>query len=879
VADLTRKIVIEVLGDDKSGSKALSGLGDAAGTADSKMSKLGTVLGKAAVAIGGLSVAKQAAGFLMDSARAAMEDEQSAATLANTLQNVIGATNDQIAAAEAYILKTELATGVVDDKLRPAYSNLIVATKDATEAQDLMTIAMDTAQGRGLDLETVSKALAKAHDGNTGALSKLGIATKNAAGDTLTYDEILQNLASTYAGAVSANAETAAGKQQRLSVAFTEMKEQIGDVLLPALQSVVSWLTKLAGWFSNLPGPVKSAVVVVGGLLAVMVPLAPAISAVVGMLPALTAGLSGLGAAAAVATGSSGIGGMAAGAATAAGAAGLGGLAIAAGAATLALGLLALKMEDNRTSADAMAQKLGQVNNDMAGWARTRAQDLLTEAQSYDKAKLSTDQYNAAVLLLGTQIDETGTTSVSALKRMTEATIEMVGGLKGAAENDLSDINVLMREKFDLMRQGAKEKLDPMSGDVQDEMDEVKGVVDRSLSDLLVLTDTSMAEFTGKIKTQFGMGASEADKFARQIKNDTFVTLGEVPGVASTALSTLASAISAQFSMAWDEADRWARAIRTTTASISPYIHMSPAPAEVIMEGFDHLAAQMSDRWESILAASVTNVGLIRAVTSTLMNDAGVGAGGAGLYFIQLPSGAIITSTTPPERLNPAVPGTLDSTGTSVLNPYGYVAPREPSESLDSSVYSVLTGGTSNPGTLATALLGALITAIGNGKVIAQPKVVEKGPFASWLERVFIDPLKGQLADYMASDSYVAHAGGVARALNPAKAVTFGSGTDASGIPAGWTPDGKGGYYAADGQYYSAKLAGKMISNNAAGAYFAANGPTNVRNPTGPNAGGVQSRSGTTVVNINQTITGDAQAGQKAGQAAVMAIAGAGVSI
>ena len=44
---------------------------------------------------------------------------------------------------EDYISATSRATGVTDDELRPAMANLVRATGDVTEAQDLMATAMD----------------------------------------------------------------------------------------------------------------------------------------------------------------------------------------------------------------------------------------------------------------------------------------------------------------------------------------------------------------------------------------------------------------------------------------------------------------------------------------------------------------------------------------------------------------------------------------------------------------------------------------------------------------------------------------------------------------------------------------------------------------
>lgn len=92
-----------------------------------------------------------------------------------TLQNVAGATDATVAATEAFILKTSLATGIADDQLRPSLERLVRATGDVTEAQRLQTLAIDVAAGSGKSLEAVSNAIGKAFEGNTVSLAKLGV--------------------------------------------------------------------------------------------------------------------------------------------------------------------------------------------------------------------------------------------------------------------------------------------------------------------------------------------------------------------------------------------------------------------------------------------------------------------------------------------------------------------------------------------------------------------------------------------------------------------------------------------------------------------------------------------------------------------------------
>lgn len=268
----SRTLRIEILGDAKKASAAFSQAEQSAGSFADRMSHLSTKMqdvGKKMTT----NVTLPIVGMFGLATKAAMEDEASASKLEGVLKNVTHATDKQVAATEDWILKTSLASGVADDKLRPAFQNLVVATKDVSKAQDQMRVAMDIATAKGLDLETVTKAMAKAHGGNVGALGKLGIATKDAAGQTLSFDQIMKNANETFGGATAKNATTAAGKMQRLKVQLAEAGEQIGTALLPVLAQLGEWLGKIASWFSGLDGTTRTWIIGIGLALAVLGPL------------------------------------------------------------------------------------------------------------------------------------------------------------------------------------------------------------------------------------------------------------------------------------------------------------------------------------------------------------------------------------------------------------------------------------------------------------------------------------------------------------------------------------------------------------------------------------------------------------------------------
>jgi len=208
--------------------------------------KVGAFGKRAAAAFAVAAAAAVAYGtkLAVDGVKSAIEDEQAQLRLAAALKTATGATDDQIKATEAYILKTSLATGVADDQLRPAMQRLAVSTKSTEEAQKLLNLALDIAKGRGIELETVANALGRAQDGNTTALGRLGLGLSKSELATLSFTEVQQKLSDLYGGAAAANAETFQGKIDRLKVGFDEAKESLGVALLPQVEKFIGFLNE-----------------------------------------------------------------------------------------------------------------------------------------------------------------------------------------------------------------------------------------------------------------------------------------------------------------------------------------------------------------------------------------------------------------------------------------------------------------------------------------------------------------------------------------------------------------------------------------------------------------------------------------------------------
>lgn len=209
-----------------------------------KLEKFGKIAA-AAFAAAAAAAAAYAGKLAIEGVKAAIEDEAAQKRLALALQNVTGATEAQIAAVEEQISKTALATGVADDKLRPALQRLATATGSVEQSQKLLTLALDISAATGKDVETVSNALGKAYEGNTASLARLGIGLSAAEIKTMGLEGAVTQLGQTFGGAAATQANTFEGQIARLRVGFDEAKEAIGAQLLPVIQRLLDYVVNV----------------------------------------------------------------------------------------------------------------------------------------------------------------------------------------------------------------------------------------------------------------------------------------------------------------------------------------------------------------------------------------------------------------------------------------------------------------------------------------------------------------------------------------------------------------------------------------------------------------------------------------------------------
>jgi len=219
-------IIIDIA-SEFTGAKAFTKAQSATDKLEKGVKRLGRTLG---VSLGTAAVLS----FAKASVKAAAADQKAQQQLALALKNV-GLGRDA-ASAESYIQKLQSEFGVVDDLLRPAYQRLAVATHDSNESQKLLNLSLDISASTGKDLDAVTSALSKAYLGSNTALSKLGVGISKADLKAKSFNDIVNQLTNTFAGAATSAANTYQGSIDKLAVASNNVKETIGIGIIDSLK-------------------------------------------------------------------------------------------------------------------------------------------------------------------------------------------------------------------------------------------------------------------------------------------------------------------------------------------------------------------------------------------------------------------------------------------------------------------------------------------------------------------------------------------------------------------------------------------------------------------------------------------------------------------
>lgn len=265
MADTALKLVL--LGDDRTASKALRGVGREAGQAHGKLDKLkgGAKVAGAAIA-GGLLVAGAAAvSFGADSLAAFADADKSQKQLEDAYRRFPKVQDVTIESLRRYNEALQRKGYADADDIASGQAVMAQFKLTGEQIRQATPLVVDWANKTGKDLPGASKTFGKALMGNTRALKDLGIDYKST-GDRGKDFANITKLLEERVGGFSASLPEAEKKQRALQASFGDLQEEVGERLQPAMLGLVDAGQGVLDWLDQNPA-VMEGVTAAAGLL------------------------------------------------------------------------------------------------------------------------------------------------------------------------------------------------------------------------------------------------------------------------------------------------------------------------------------------------------------------------------------------------------------------------------------------------------------------------------------------------------------------------------------------------------------------------------------------------------------------------------------
>jgi hypothetical protein len=138
------------------------------------------------------------------------------------------------------ITKHSQLSGLDDEDLTDAFTNIVRITGDVDKSLRLTGLAADFARAKHIEVAKAGEIVAKVAGGNTAILNRYGIKIKEGA----TATEALAELQGKFAGQAEAYGKTTAGSIDRMHVAAENLAETVGTALAPSLATVADKVSK-----------------------------------------------------------------------------------------------------------------------------------------------------------------------------------------------------------------------------------------------------------------------------------------------------------------------------------------------------------------------------------------------------------------------------------------------------------------------------------------------------------------------------------------------------------------------------------------------------------------------------------------------------------
>lgn len=231
-----------------------------------KTESFGAKVAGLAKQFGGLIGAAALGAFFKSALQEAAAAEVGMARLGQAVANAGGKFADLAPQLEGTIASVQRLTVYTDDDLREALTRMITVSGDVEASQKNLSLVADLAAFKQIELSDAADIVARAMNGNTTALNKMGIAGKDSA-------TVVENLRKTVGGFAEQEGATFSGSLQRISNGWGDFQEAVGlailaggeaggmaDGLVGILANLASWIEQNEEGFQLVTGAIGGAI-------------------------------------------------------------------------------------------------------------------------------------------------------------------------------------------------------------------------------------------------------------------------------------------------------------------------------------------------------------------------------------------------------------------------------------------------------------------------------------------------------------------------------------------------------------------------------------------------------------------------------------------
>lgn len=233
----SKSLTFDIFGRDRTASKTMDKVGASAEKTGSRFKASAAIIGTSLLAAGA-GIVK----FGIDSVKAYAEAQEQQNKLAFAFEKFPALADTNQKALQDLNTELQKKTRFDDDNLAAAQASLAAYGLTGAQLKEITPLLADYAAKTGKDVVDASSDLGKALLGQGRALKDVGIDFVDSGSVADNFKAIIGGLGEKVSGFAEKDASTASGRLDVLKNRFGDVQEEVGEKLMPALETFQGWL-------------------------------------------------------------------------------------------------------------------------------------------------------------------------------------------------------------------------------------------------------------------------------------------------------------------------------------------------------------------------------------------------------------------------------------------------------------------------------------------------------------------------------------------------------------------------------------------------------------------------------------------------------------